>query len=133
MIAAEPAWKPQINRTEPRAGSFGRRPAVKGAVRALNIVGGVAVAAVACVFVGLVAAFSGCVGNETSGICVDNAGLVPVLEWAIFLTAVIAPLAGGIVAFIRREALWLLAGTVTAGAMFYLMVELANGQTGLLN
>jgi hypothetical protein len=133
MIATEPAWKPQINRSEPPAGSIGERPAVKSAVRALNIVGGVAVAAVAFVFVGLVAALSGCVGDESTGICVDHAGLVPVLEWAIFLTAVIAPLAGGIVAFIRREVLWLLAGTVTAGAMFYFMVELANGQTGLLN
>lgn len=133
MIATEPDWMPQVNRSEPHEGAFLEHPFVKGTLRALNLVFGFAVSAVALVVVGLTAAFLGCVGEETSGLCAGSAWLVPVLEWPIFVAAVAAPFAGGIASFIRRDPVWLVAGIVTSVVMGLLMAAVSTGQTGLLS
>lgn len=133
MLATQPAWKPQITRDAPREGAFSRRPFVKGTLRALNLVVGIAAAAAAFVVVGLWAALRGCVGVETRGLCVDAAWLVPVLEWPIFAAAVAAPLAGAVASFVRRDPFWLVAGVVTSVAMGGLIALVSTGQTSLLS
>ena len=129
MITAEPTWKPQINRTAPYAGTLWQRPVVQATLRALNVVGGAIMSCVAFVIVGLYAALQGCDGGETHGLCVDHAGLVPVLEWPIFVIAALAPLAGGIAACVMRRPRWLAVGVAVAVAMFALMSIVSTGQT----
>src|SRR4051794_25403925 len=116
-----------MNATAPTAAatSFVRRPAVRGALRALNIVGGLITAAAALVCIGFYAVAAGCVGDETTGLSVQPPALVPVLEWAIVATGVGAPLAGGIAAYVRREPVWLLAGVLTAVAMGFAIFEVS--------
>jgi hypothetical protein len=132
MSPTAPAWKPQINRSRPHEGPFSQRPAVKGALRALNLIGGFAVALVAFFVVGAWAALLGCVGEETRGLCVDNAWLVPVLEWPIFVIAVVAPLAGAVASFVKREPTWLFIGTLAAVLMGGAIAAVSTGQTGLM-
>ncbi len=129
MVTSEAAWKPQINRTAPYKGALSQHPAVKATVRALNVVAGTIVAFVAFVVVGLYGALLGCEGEETRGLCAGHAGLVPVLEWPIFALAVLAPFAGGIVAFVKRQPRWLLLGTAVAVLMLGLMALVSTGQT----
>ena len=129
MVTTEPAWKPQINRTAPYEGTLMQRPAVKATLRALNVVGGAILSFVAFVLVGLYAALQGCQGEETSGLCVNYGGLVPVLEWPIFVIAAIAPLAGGIAACVTRQPRWLAVGAIVAVVMAALMGLVATGQT----
>jgi len=50
-----------------------------------------------------------------------------VLEWPILLIAVIAPFAGGIVAFVGRQPRWLAAGICVAVLMFALMSIVSTG------
>lgn len=116
----------------PTAAPFWQRPRVVTAVRSLYVVIGTIGAAVAFVCTGFMAALADCSG-EATGLCTNYAGLVPVLEWALVLAAFAAPLAGGIVACIRREWPWLVAGLFTAAVMFALTVVAAEGQTGLLS
>lgn len=129
MTTDEPTWKPQYNRTPPHEGAFSQRPFVAGTLRALNVVGGFVMASIAFVIVGLYAALQRCDGPETHGLCVDHAGLVPVLEWPIFVIAVLAPLAGGIAACVTRRPRWLVVGTAVAVVMFALMSVVSTGQT----
>lgn len=129
MTASEPAWKPQLDRMPPHEGAFAQRPAVRGALRALNVAGGVVVAVIAFVVVGLSAALKTCEGEETSGLCVDHPGLVPVLEWPILVLAVLAPLAGGIASCVTRRARWLGLGILGAAVMLALMGLVSTGQT----
>jgi hypothetical protein len=135
MSAAAPAWKPQINRSEPppNEGGFLQRPAVRATLRALYLVGGFAVACGAFFVVGFWAALLGCVGEETRGLCVHTAWLVPVLEWPIFVAAVVAPLAGGIASYLKRDPVWLTVGIMAAFVMGGLMALVSTGQTGLLS
>ena len=116
-----------------RALALAQRPRVRGALRALNLVAGIAFAAVALVVVGMLAALMGCTGNELDGLCVHRAWLVPVLEWPIFVVSVIAPPAGGIAAFVTRRPRWLAAGVAVAGLMFALMLAVSTGQSWLLS
>lgn len=109
-----------------------QRPRVVTAVRSLYVVVGALGAAIAFVCAGFVAAIATCSGDAT-GPCTNFAGLVPVLEWALVLTAFAAPLVGGIVACIRRQWPWLVVGLVTAVCMFALTATLAQGQTWLLS
>lgn len=132
MFATEPAWKPQINRRAPHEGAFSQHPTVKGALRALNLVAGFTVALAGFVVVGFYAALLGCVGEETHGLCVNSAWLVPWLEWPIVAAAVAAPLAGGIASFVKRDPVWLVLGVVTTFAMGGLMGIVSTGQTALL-
>ena len=129
MITTGPARKPQINRTAPHERPLMQRPRVKATLRALNVVGGAIVSFVALVVVGLYAALQGCQGEETTGLCVNHAGLVPVLEWPIFVIAVIAPLAGGIAGCVTRRPRWLAAGVAAAVVVFALMSLVSTGQT----
>ena len=129
MITTEPAWKPQINRTAPYEGTLWQRPVVQATLRALIVVGGAVMSFVAFVIVGLYAALQGCDGGETHGLCVNHAGLVPVLEWPIFVIAALAPLAGGIAGCATRRPRWLIAGLAVAVAMFALMSLVSTGQT----
>ena len=129
MTTSEPLWKPQYDRTPPHEGAFSQRPAVKATLRALHLVGGVVVAFVAFVIVGVLAAVQACEGEETHGLCVDHAGLVPILEWPIFVLAVLAPFAGGIASFVVRRPRWLGLGVCVAVAMFLLMIAVSSGQT----
>jgi len=129
MVTAEPAWKPQINRTTPDQGPFMQRPAVQATLRALSVVAGAILSFIAFVLVGLYAALQGCQGEETTGLCVNYAGLVPVLEWPIFVIAAIAPLAGGIAACVTRRPRWLAVGAAVAVVMAALMGLVATGQT----
>jgi hypothetical protein len=134
MSASAPAWKPQINRSEPpREDGFLQRPAVRATLRALYLVAGLAIACIAFVIVGFWAALLGCVGEETRGLCVDTAWLVPVLEWPIFVGAVVAPLAGGIASYVRRDGVWLIFGVLATILMGGLMAVVSTGQTGLLS
>jgi hypothetical protein len=114
--------------TEP----FWQRSGVVTAVRSLYVVVGAVGAAVALLATGVMAALSDCSGDAT-GLCTNYAGLVPVLEWALVLAAFAAPLAGGIVACVRREWPWIVAGLFTAAVMFALTAMVAEGQTGLLS
>ena len=133
MYATQPTHDPQITRSSPSAQPRrGRRELVGGTLRALNIVGGVAVAGFAFVCVGLLAAVMGCTGQETTGLCVHSGWLVPVLEWPIFVVSVLAPLAGGIAAYVTRRPRWLATGTLAAALMFALMLAVSTGQSGLL-
>jgi len=129
MVTTEPTWKPQIDRTAPHEGALPAHPAVRATLRALNLVAGTIVAFVAVVIVGLYAGLQTCQGEETEGLCVGHAGLVPVLEWPIFVIAVIAPFAGGVAAFLTRHPRWLAVGVAVAGAMFLLMNVVSAGQT----
>lgn len=129
MVSTEPIWETQIKPTTPPEGTLWQRPAVRATVRALNVVGGAILSFVAFVFVGLYAALQGCQGEETSGLCVNHAGLVPVLEWPIFVIATVAPLAGGIAACVTRRPLWLAVGAIVAVVMAALMGLVATGQT----
>ena len=133
MVTTEPTWKLQTHRTAPHNGPLAQRPAVKATLRALNLVGGFVFSACAFVVVGMMAALAACLGGETSGLCAGNAGLVPVLEWPIFVVAVIAPLAGGIAAFATRRPRWLAVGVGLAAVMFYAMLVVSHGQTGVLS
>jgi hypothetical protein len=110
-----------------------QRPAVKGTLRALNLVGGLAVAAAAFVCVGFIAAVMGCMGEETQGLCAGSAWLVPVLEWPIFVVSVLAPLAGGIAAFVTRRPRWLVLGVALAALMFLLEIAISTGQSSYLS
>jgi hypothetical protein len=129
MTPGEPAWKPQVNRTLPYEGAFSQRPAVKATLRALNIVGGTFAAFAAFVVVGLYAGLQNCEGEETHGLCVDHAGLVPILEWPIFVLSVLAPFAGGIASFVTRRPRWLGLGVAVAFVMLGLMGVVSEGQT----
>lgn len=111
---------------------FWQRPGVVTALRSLYVVVGAFGAATALLFTGFMAGFSDCSGDAT-GLCTNYAGLVPVIEWALVLTAFAAPLAGGIVACIRKEWQWTLVGLITAAMMFALSAMVAQGQTGLLS
>ena len=84
---------------------------------------------VALAVVGLHAAMQGCRGEETTGPCVSHAGFVPVLEWPIFVIAVIAPVAGGIAGCFTRRPRWLAVGAAVAVAMFAVMSLVSTGQT----
>ncbi|HEV2774263.1 MAG TPA: hypothetical protein VGV90_01605 [Solirubrobacteraceae bacterium] len=129
MITTEPAWKLHINRTAPYERTLMKRPVVRATLRALNVAGGAIMSFVALVVVGLYAAMQGCQGEETTGLCVTHAGLVPVLEWPIFVIAVVAPLAGGIAGCVTRRPRWLAAGVAVAVVMFALMGLVSTGQT----
>ena len=131
MNPTAPAWKPQINPSDPD--DFWARPAVRATLRALYVVAGVAVAAAALVVVGFYAALFGCFGVETDGLCASASWLVPWLEWPIFLTAVIAPLAGGIVSYRERTPLWLCCGVLTSVGMAVLIALVSSGQTSALS
>jgi hypothetical protein len=87
---------------------------------------------VAFVVVGFFAVFLGCVGGETTGLCVHHAGLVAWLEWPIVVTATVAPLAGAVASFVKRNPFWLIAGVTTAVLMGYAMQAVSAGQTGLM-
>ena len=104
---------------------------MEATVRALALVAGIATAACSFVVVGFWAAVLGCTGEETHGLCVGHAGLVPVLEWPIFVLAVLAPFAGGIAAFIERRPRWLGIGIAVAVLMFALMLAVSTGQSSL--
>ena len=132
MITTEPTWKLQTDRT-PHEGPLTERPAVKATLRALNLVGGLVVSALAFVVVALTAALADCLGDETTGLCAGNAGLVPVLEWPIFVVAILAPLAGGIAAFVTRRPRWLALGVSLAVVMFALMLAVSQGQSSVLS
>ena len=129
MIATEPrSTSPQIHRAAPpHRESLFAHPTVRATVRALNIVAGLALAVLA-----FVAAFTICTGDETTGLCVRHAGLVPYLEWPIVAIGALAPLAAGIVAFVRRQPAWLFAGAATAGVMFLLLLQVVGGQSSAL-
>jgi len=129
MTASEPSWMPQYNRTPPYEGTFSQRPLVKATLRALNLVGGIVVSCIAFVIVGLYAALQSCEGEETHGLCVAHAGLVPILEWPIFVLSVLAPFAGGVASFATRQPRWLALGVFVAVAMFLLMMSVSTGQT----
>ena len=129
MITTGPEWKPQSKPTAPYDRTPMQRPGVKATLRALNVVGGAIVAFVAFVVVGLYAALQGCQGEETTGLCVNHAGLVPVLEWPLFVVAVIAPLAGGIAGGLTRRPRWLAVGVAVAVGMFALLGLVSTGQT----
>ena len=133
MVSSTPACKPQIDHTPSIEGPLDQHPVVRATLRGLHVVAGIVMSAVAYLAVGLVAALQGCVGDETSGLCAGSAWLVPVLEWPIFLVAVIAPLAGGIAAFVARRPRWLALGVALAGAMFLLMLVVSAGQTSTLS
>jgi hypothetical protein len=111
---------------------FWQRPGVVTAVRSLYVVVGAVGAAIALLATGFMAGFSDCSG-EATGLCTNHAGLVPVIEWALVLAAFAAPLAGGIVACIRKEWPWIVVGLFTAWGMFALTAMVAQGQTGLLS
>ncbi len=128
QLASTPTAPTATRTTAP----FWQRPRVVTAVRSLYVVVGALGAAAAFVCTGFVAAIADCSGDAT-GPCTNFAGLVPVLEWALVLAAFAAPLAGGIVACIRREWPWLVVGLFTAVCMFALTATLAQGQTGLLS
>lgn len=127
-IASTPTAAPVAPIAEP----FWERPGVVTALRGLYVVIGAVGAAVAFAVTGFMAAIADCSG-EATGLCTNHAGLVPVIEWAIVLTAFAAPLAGGIVACIRREWAWIVVGLFVAAVMFVLTVVVAEGQTGLLS
>ena len=129
MVTTEPAWKPQINHAAPCNRPLSQRPVVKATLRVLNIAGGAIMSFVAFVIVGLYAALQGCDGGETHGLCVNHAGLVPVLEWPIFVIAVLAPLAGGIAGCVMRRPRWLVVGVAVAVMMFALMSIVSTGQS----
>jgi hypothetical protein len=133
MPVAQPNRKAQITIAPVDASAFFHRPAVRATVRGLSVVIGIAVSAVAFVFVGFVAAFSGCLGEETAGLCASAPFLVPILEWPIFAAAVLGPLTGGIAACRLRRMRWLALGAGVAVLMFLLMLALSTGQTGVLN
>ena len=133
MVTTEPTWKLQMDRTAPPEGPLAQRPAVKATLRALNLVGGLVFSALAFVVVGLIAALGACLGDETSGLCAGNAGLVPVLEWPIFVVAALAPLAGGVAAFVTRRPRWLALGVGLAAVMFFLMLVVSTGQSSVLS
>ena len=101
------------------------------ALRALVLATGAVVAAVAFVFVGFVALVWGCSGSETHGLCAGHAGLVAVVEWPTFTGAVLAPLAGGIAGFVRRDAYWLGVGVLLAFLLAVIEVAVTTGQTML--
>jgi hypothetical protein len=101
------------------------------ALRALVLATGVVVAAVAFVFVGFVALVWGCSGSETRGLCAGQPGLVAVVEWPVFTGAVLAPLAGGIAGFVRRDAYWPAVGVLLAFLLAIIEVALTTGQTML--
>ena len=134
MIATEPrSTSPQIHRAAPpHRESLFAHPTVRATVRALNIVAGLALAVVAFAVLAFVAAFTICTGDETTGLCVRHAGLVPYLEWPIVAIGALAPLAAGIVAFVRRQPAWLFAGAATAGVMFLLLLQVVAGQSSAL-
>jgi len=71
-----------------------------------------------------------CEGEEDRGLCAGYAGLVPVLEWPIFVISVVAPFAGGIAAFVTRRPRWLAVGVGVAVLMLVLMAVVSEGQTG---
>lgn len=129
MVTSEPAWKPQIDRSAPHEGELSQRPFVTATLRVLNLVAGTIAAFLAFVIVGLYGALQTCVGEETRGLCVDHAGLVPVLEWPIVALAAIAPFAGGVAAFVLRQPRWLGVGIAVAVVMFALMSLVSTGQT----
>ena len=133
MVTAAPTPKLPMDRTAPHESPLAQRPGVKATLRALNLVGGLVFSALAFVVVGLAAALTGCLGGETSGLCAGHPELVPVLEWPIFLVAVLAPLAGGVAAFAQRRPRWLALGVGLAVVMFVLMLAVSHGQTGVLS
>ncbi len=100
-------------------------------LRVLALVTGLAVAAVACVFVGFVALLWGCSGAEIRGLCAGHANLVAVVEWPVFTGAVLAPLAGGIAGFVRRDGYWLGLGVLLAFLLAFIEIALTTGQTML--
>lgn len=129
MVTAEPSWKTPFNRPPPRADALWQHPAVRATLRALNLVAGAVAAFFAFVIVGLYAALETCEGGETHGLCAGHAELVPVLEWPIFVMAVLAPFAGGIAAFVTRRPRWLVLGVAVAVLMFALTSIVSTGQT----
>jgi hypothetical protein len=120
---------PQINRSKLDGGALHERPVVDGALRVLSVLAGLGTAAVAFVVVGLYAALQNCEGGETTGLCVHQAGLVPVLELPIFVIAFAAPLIGGIATGVTKRGRWLAGGIVLALVMFAAMSLVSTGQT----
>lgn len=110
---------------------FWERPGVVTALRSLSLVVGLIGAGIALFLAGFGAAVADCSGDAT-GLCTNYAGVVPVLEWAIVLVAFAAPLAGGIVACVRKEWPWLALGLFTAALMIAALVAVSEGQTLLL-
>ena len=131
MITTEGTWKPQVNRTARNERTLMQRTFVKASLRALNVVAGALMSFVAFLVVGLYAAMQGCQGEETTGLCVNHAGLVPVLEWPIFVIAVIAPLAGGIAGCVTRRPRWLAVGAGVSVVMCALIGLVSTGQSDL--
>ena len=135
MAICEPARTPHVNRTARHEGAPTEHPVVRAALRALNRVAGTIVALVALVAVSAYASHQNCEGGETQGLCVAHAGLVPVLEWPIFVVAVLAPFLGGIAAFARRQPRWLAVGHGRHDRDFFffflfgLMSIVSTGQT----
>jgi hypothetical protein len=101
------------------------------ALRGLILATGVVVAALAFAFVGFVALLWGCGGSETHGLCAGHAGLIPWLEWPVFVGAVLAPLAGGIAGFVRRDGYPLGLGVLLAILLALVELALTSGQTML--
>jgi hypothetical protein len=129
MITTAPAPTPPVEHTTTYEGAPSEHPLVRGALRALNLAAGTLVALTAFVVVGLYAALESCAGGETHGLCAGHPGLVPVLEWPIFVVAVLAPFAGGIAAFVQRRPRWLALGAGIAVVMFGLIALVSTGQT----
>lgn len=129
MLTTDPTWKPQVNRTAPHGRPLSEHPAVQATLRGLSVVAGAAASALAFVIVGAYAALQNCEGDETQGLCAGHAGLVPVLEWPIFVIAALAPLAGGIASCATRRPRWLGLGVALAFVMFGLMSIVSTGQT----
>jgi hypothetical protein len=118
--------------TAPQVSPFWQRPGVITTVRSLYVVVGVIGAVGALLATGFLAAMADC-SSDATGLCTNHAGLVPVLEWALVLVAFAAPLAGGILACVRKQWPWLVLGLFIAAAMFQLTLVVSQGQTGLLS
>ena len=131
MVTSEPTWKPQINRSPPYDGPLCQHPTVRATLRGLHLVGGDLFAALAFLAVGLLAGLRDCLGEETTGLCVSNAGLVPFLEWPIFAVAVARPGRRRHRGVLTRRSRWLALVVALAFAMFWLMLAVSTGQTGV--
>lgn len=112
-------------------GPLWQRRGVQTTLRVLAVLIGIAGAAASVFSAGLISVFAACTA-ESTGICTNFAGTVPVIEWAIVIIALAAPLAGGVVSCIRGEWPWLPAGLATGAAMVAVAVLVSGGQTGTM-
>jgi hypothetical protein len=133
MRTAAPRWSDARAARASQASAPGSRPVLSTTLRWLSVACGLAVAAAAFVVVGWIAVLAGCAGSESRGLCATHPGLVPATEWAIFLTAVLAPLGGGIATFVAQRARWLGTGVAIAVLMFASEVAVTKGQTWVLS